>query len=160
MIMTSRSILTLIVASVTLLVVPAQARIFGTDSAPGPAAPEESRPKAGKPVLDRGMTAQTILQLVGKPEEIVPVGPGEAKGEKWIYRRVVETRHVLDSVTQETIPVFLRANPMEGNVMGTATRPLFSLKHITTYQVTALLMVEGKLVVARQWQEQSQSYDN
>ncbi len=160
--MKTRSIFTAAVSSIALLVAAAHAGHTGTGVEPAarPATADESRPKTGKPMLEKGMTAETILQLVGKPAEIAPVAAGEGKAEMWTYRRLIDTKHLLDATTVETIPVFLRATAAEGNVMGTATRPIYNLKHITTYQVTALLMYEGRLVIARQWQERSQSYDN
>ncbi len=154
--MKALSLFGLVASSIAVL---AQAGI-AADNAAGAATAGESRTKDGKPVLDKGMTAETILRLVGKPDEIVPVAVSDGKAEKWIYRRFMGTEHLLDATTEETIPVFLRANLAEGNVMGTATRPIFNLKHVTKFQMTALLMYEGELVVAKQWQEVSQSYDN
>jgi hypothetical protein len=48
---------------------------------------------------------------------------------------------------------------MGENGMGTVISPIYRLKHTTFMQVTALLMVDGQLVTARQWVEQEVSYE-
>jgi len=91
------------------------------DWSPPTRAAEEIPSKPAKPVLEKGMPAETILKLVGKPTEITPLTSSGGKAETWTYRRVVDTQHLLDATTVETIPVFVRASATEGNVMGTAT---------------------------------------
>lgn len=149
-----------LIVSIAAVLLGSAGALAGVESPVRADSANDSRAKTGKPALEKGMTAETILQLIGKPQEIAPRASPEGKAETWTYRRILETKHLLVASAVETIPVFLRASPTEGNVMGTATRPIYNFKHITTYQVTALLMFDGKLVVAKQWREQEQSYDN
>lgn len=122
-------------------------------------APVASHVKAAKPVLEKGMAAETIVRLIGKPQEVAPLSPAESKAEKWTYRRRVSERTTQEAATTHTIPAYLGFTS-GGPSIGTTEILDFRLKHTTTSQVTSLLLIDGKLVLAKQWQEQSQSYDN
>jgi len=122
-------------------------------------APVASQGKAAKPGLEKGMSAETIVRLIGKPQEITPLTLSESKAEKWIYRRRLSERTVQEAATTHTIPAYLGFSA-SGPSIGTSVELDFRLKHITTYQVTSLLMIDGKLFLAKQWQEQSQSFDS
>ncbi len=110
-------------------------------------------------MLDKGMSAETIIQLIGRPLEIAPLVHDEVVAEKWTYRRLVDERTVQEAATDYTIPAFIGFSA-SGPEIGTATQLGFHLKHVKTYQVTSLLMVDGKLVLAKQWREENQTYVN
>lgn len=114
----------------------------------------------GKPVLELGMDGATVIQLYGRPAEIQPMKNTDGKAEKWIYRRKAReyTTQTASGVTM--IPAFI-GNTGTGSPMIADTPILdFKVKFVTVYQVTALLMVEGKLTVGKQWLEQEEKFTN
>jgi hypothetical protein len=123
------------------------------NAAEPPAAPpaeKKAKEKKEKKPLAKGMTAEEVMQIVGKPAEVKAVESPEGNGEMWLYRRVAkrDTTQVATSVID--VPVF---SPMSPNLEGTMKEVVYSTQNVTYYQVTALLMVEGKLVYAKQWVE-------
>lgn len=116
--------------------------------------------KAGapaKPVLDKGMTAEQVRRAIGAPLAIKPMeAPAGSKAETWIYRRQIGTTMRQAAVTMKTQPMYI--GPGFQNTV--EDRPVmdYQLEQITTYQVTALLMVDDHLVLARQWKETQRSY--
>ena len=62
-----------------------------------------------------------------------------------------------NDATVTMLPVF--AGPMGGSEWGMTTAPSlnYHIEHVKIYQVTSLLLFEGKLVVAKQWQEHESS---
>ncbi len=126
-------------------------------TAPSPLpAVENSTVKSDRPVLKPGMSAEEVRRLVGTPEAILPMEAPEGKAETWNYRRVLnqQTRQVATTTTN--IPAF-NGLPRD---MGTEVQLSYRLERTTVYQVSSLLMFDGKLVVAKQWQSKSVSYDN
>jgi hypothetical protein len=103
-----------------------------------------------KPVLEKGMPAEVILQLVGKPDEISPLKSGESQAETWIYRRKIGQTVHQTANTQKTIPA-MTGFTASGPTIGQAIVPDYRLKYVRAYQVTALLMVDGRLQLGRQW---------
>ncbi|HEY4302655.1 MAG TPA: hypothetical protein VGM73_17420 [Candidatus Didemnitutus sp.] len=147
-----------LLAGLALAVLPAQALISadqpaGTEAKP--AAP--ARPGAVKRELEKGMTAGQIVALIGKPESIEKMKAGDAKAEKWIYRRDLGHRVEPDATTVVNEETFVGIGG-NSNMIGTRPVMQYSMKQIDTYRVTALLMVNDKLVVAKQWNEQKVSY--
>jgi hypothetical protein len=126
---------------------------------PGSARPAADPAKSPRRMLEKGMPGETIIQLIGRPVEIAPLVHDEVIAEKWTYRRLVDERTVQEAATDYTIPAFIGFTA-SGPEIGTATQLGFHLKHVKTYQVTSLLMVDGKLVVAKQWREENQTYVN
>jgi hypothetical protein len=116
--------------------------------------------KPAKPPIEQGMSAEEVRKLIGEPLEIKPIAPDatEVSGEKWVYRRKLHTETTTEPVRSETLPAYLGPG-MGENGMGTVISPIYRLKHTTFMQVTALLMVDGQLVTARQWVEQEVSYE-
>jgi len=139
-----------------MLVVPA-ATAADAVSNPPPETPAQSKTgpavKNANPPLAKGMTAEQVLQIAGKPAEIKPLSSPEGKAEKWIYRRTVDrlTRPLATGVTH--VPAYKGAALPEGAVPELS----FSVERITIYEVTALLMFDSKLVMAKQWRETSRN---
>jgi hypothetical protein len=131
-----------------LLVFVAMAAGAGADSTPATKA---------KPVLDKGMDAATIIQLVGQPDEITPLKTADGKAETWIYRRKTGQTVVQTANTQTTIPAMVGFQA-SGVLIGRAIVPQYRLKYIRDYQITALLMVDGKLQLGRQWAAQDEQF--
>jgi len=115
------------------------------------------QPAKSKPVLDKGMDAATILQLAGKPDEVRPIKSNETKAETWIYRRKLGQTVFQTANTQAYIPAMVGFNA-GGPVIGQALVPDYRLKYARAYQMTALLMVDGKLHLAKQWVTQEEEF--
>ena len=111
-----------------------------------------------KPALEKGMTAEAILRLAGKPAEILPLQSTEGTAEKWIYRRKVgETIHQTAN-TQVFETRMIGFGGTGGVQLGPVPVPEYRLKHVVGYQVTALLMIDGKLQLGRQWYEREEKF--
>jgi hypothetical protein len=110
-----------------------------------------------KPVLDKGMESALIAQLVGEPDEINPMKSDAGKAETWIYRRKVSQTIQQTANTQAYIPAMVGFDS-GGMIIGQALVPQYRLKYIRAYQVTALLMVDGKLHLGRQWTEEDEQF--
>jgi hypothetical protein len=129
--------------------------VFVTVAAGASAASDQSA--KAKPVLDKGMDATTIIQLVGQPDEVTPLKSGAAKAETWIYRRKTAQTILQTANTQAFIPAMVGFDG-GGMVIGRAVVPQYRLKYIRDYQVTALLLVDGKLQLGRQWATQDEQF--
>lgn len=116
----------------------------------------EAKAKSGKPALAKGMTAEQVLKIAGKPDEIRPIKNAEAKAEAWIYRRVLErtSRETATHVMER--PAFLGPGP---SGEGVAIDPVTRQERLTTYQVTWVLMIEGRMELAKQTREVERSFD-
>jgi len=106
------------------------------------------------------MDAETVRLIAGIPAEIQPVKAPEGVAEKWIYRRMVgqHTRQV--DVGEGAVNCHYESP--EFTDMAFSRRvgiPIRRIEKTTVYQVTALLMYNQKLVVARQWKEATTSYE-
>ncbi len=110
-----------------------------------------------KPVLEKGMPAAMIIQLVGKPHEISPIKSGETNAETWIYRRKIGQTVHQTANTQKTIPA-LTGFTANGPTIGQAIVPDYRLKYVCAYQITALLMVDGRLELGRQWVSRDEQF--
>jgi len=126
---------------------------------PDKAGHDQAATKPQKPTLTKGMTAEEIVKLIGKPVEVKPMKLPEGstgKAEVWIYRREAGTRSVpVPSGTRE-VPGFV--NPALTDAAQHTTEIVYTNKIITIEQVTSLLMFDDKLIVARQYQEQRDRY--
>jgi hypothetical protein len=132
------------------------------DPAPAPqasVAPPAAAPSAGKgalPVLKVGSTADEIVQLVGKPLDVTAKPSPEGKAEVWTYRRVVDQQTDQVASGVNNVQAY---NPVPG-MTGSSPEIQYRLVHYTIYQVTSLLMFNGKLITAKQWLEKVANYDN
>lgn len=113
---------------------------------------------APKPVLEKGMAGSTIVQLVGRPDEVQPLKAPEGKAEKWIYRRKVNQTIIQSANMQAFEPAFVGNDGTGRPMLGTVVVPDYRIKYVALYQVTALLMVDGKLQLGRQWKEQEEKF--
>ncbi len=116
-----------------------------------------AQPAKIKPVLDKGMEATQIVRLVGEPDEINPMKSDAAKAETWIYRRKTSQTIKQTANTQAYIPAMVGFDS-GGMIIGQALVPEYRLKYIRSYQVTALLLVDGKLHLGRQWTEEDEQF--
>lgn len=162
-----RSLLTLTVATVALL---ATAR--GADAPEAKAAPvTEPAPKAepaaknddakGKLVLEKGLEAEIILKGYGKPYEIQPMAAPDkdTKVERWIYRRKVKETTTQTATGQTMVPAYAGYSGGGAANLTEVAVPEYKLIRITIYQVTELLMINGKLQVAKQWMGQEENHN-
>ncbi len=106
------------------------------------------------PVLEKGMPAETILKYLGQPNDVTPMKSSDLSAEKWIYRRKVSEQVIQTANQQKMVSTFGIGSG--GPTMVNAVVPDYHLKLVKTYQVTALLMVDGKLVAGKQWREQEE----
>jgi len=121
-------------------------------------------PAARKFVLDKGVEAAEIHEHYGAPLEIQPIkSPDSAvKAERWIYRRKSSERVVQDqlSSSMESRAIRKPDGTVETVVVSSGDSPSAQRRRLViTYQVTALLLVNGKLESARQWQQQEEKFD-
>lgn len=122
----------------------------------GPEAPA----KAAKRSLHHGMTAEEVIAMIGKPNKVAPMKDGDGKAEIWTYRRQTGTKTM--QVPSRELNEGYSSRPSaatDGHALAYIDRPSMSyaLETTTTYQVTSLLLYEGKLVTAKQWSEQEKS---
>ncbi len=127
-------------------------------------APAAAKPAAKKLVLEKGTAADDILKAYGQPDKIQPLETAapEIKAETWIYRRksgeTVTQEHLADTVETYTFTT----NVTNGNGSAQPVKistPVLKTKRVTSYQVTSLLIVNGRLEVARLRQEKEESYN-
>jgi outer membrane protein assembly factor BamE (lipoprotein component of BamABCDE complex) len=111
--------------------------------------------KGALPVLKVGSTADEIVQLVGKPLDVTPKPSPEGKAEVWTYRRIVDQTTGQVASGMNNVQAY---NPIPGTT-GSAPDLQFKLVHYTIYQVTSLLVFDGKLVTAKQWLEKVADYN-
>jgi hypothetical protein len=126
-----------------------------------PAAPAAgAKPgKPSKPALEKGMTGEQVIKLIGKPTEIqaMPVAEGSTdKAETWIYRRDGGTRTVQVPIGTRQVPGFVGINQELSQQH--RTEVIYGPKTIRIFNVTSLLMFNDKLILARQSQETEERY--
>lgn len=127
-------------------------------ASPAPAdAPGKQDAKSAKPAIQKGMTAAEIEKIIGKPNEIKPIEVGDTKGESWIYRRVAKRTMTQTAATLSMVPTYGGLG-LQGDAIVDVPEPEQRLEHVTIYQMTALLMVDGKLVASKQWLEKERHF--
>jgi len=158
-----KRILSLTIA--TLLALPALAATAPETPAKtdAPDAEQSATPgKKAKRALEKGMPAEEVIRLIGKPAEIKPMETTEGKAETWIYRRELghQTRQVVTGMRQ--VPTYVGPGMGDGadaqSGMSMRGEPIYQMETTTTYQVTSLLMFDGKLELARQTSERTRNY--
>ncbi|HEY4247146.1 MAG TPA: hypothetical protein VGM64_09835 [Lacunisphaera sp.] len=115
-----------------------------------------------KPVLEKGMSAERIVELIGKPAEIKPMETNKemaGRAETWIYRRPMKKRTIQVPVGTRDVQVFAGIGQGDANMMKTMKEPVYSNKYVTEFQVTSLLLVDSHLVIARQTREELETFD-
>lgn len=127
----------------------------GAEAAP----PAADSGKPAKPSVQKGMTAEAVVALIGQPLEIKRIVTEAGTGESWIYRRVA--RRVTNPVapTVEKVPMWggPGVNPARGEIIDVDV-PFQRIERVTIYQMTALLFVDGKVVASKQWVEQERDF--
>lgn len=99
--------------------------------------------------LEKGMTAEGIIALIGKPAEVRAMDVPEGKAEVWTYRRLLNEQVRQNAASVTMVPAFKGMNG-DGPIIGDTPELNYHLEHVRDYQVTSLLMFDGKLVVGRQ----------
>jgi len=127
-----------------------------TPPAPGQEAAQLSSAKAP---LEKGMTAAEIVARIGKPADVRPIAAPEGNAEVWTYRRLRHEHVQQVAATVTMAPALTGMNDHGTAAFGTVPDLDFHLEHVRDYQVTALLMFDGKLVMARQWMERERHID-
>jgi hypothetical protein len=121
-------------------------------------APEEGKSAPATkaaPVLEKGMTEAQIIAAIGHPDTVKPMhvpGSDLAKAETWVYRRQVGTRQMQVATGTRDVPTF-NGMGLGNDANGTRPEPVYSTKFVRIYSVTSLLMIDGKLELARQTTE-------
>ncbi len=119
---------------------------------------EAASKKAAKTPLEKGMTAETVRKLIGEPKEIKKLDSPEGKAESWIYRREIGARFMDVAAGTREVPAFVGIGQgMDG--MGKRTEMIITKRRVIIYRVTSLLMFNGQLVLAKQVDEQSDTYE-
>jgi hypothetical protein len=151
--------------------------LFAADAPPAPAKAAKPAPaaekaaaqgetkdakKPGKKPLEKGMTGDEVIALIGKPQQVKPMPKqegAEGKAEVWIYRRPAGEKSIQVVTGTQEVPAF-NGLGQTGNDMasGTRTEMLYGNKTVKMFHVTSLLMMDGKLVLARQTQEQEENF--
>jgi hypothetical protein len=155
---TLRSLPSLLLASASLL---SAAPLFAAapELNPAPASAVAPQARTG-PMLEKGMTEAQIIAAIGHPAETRPMkvpGGDDHKAETWVYRRNLGTRQVQVATGTRSVPAF-KGMGTGNDTTGTTQEIIYTLKHITTYSVTWLLMIDGKLELARQTTEQEERF--
>lgn len=119
-----------------------------------PSLTQNSESNRTPPTLEAGMTAEEVQRAIGKPIEIKPIVTPEGKAETWIYRRQIGKNTTLDS-----IPTSFSSGALPDSLLGTSGPVEYRTKTTLVYQVTSLLMFQGKLVKAKQSVSQVMSFD-
>lgn len=108
-----------------------------------------------RPALAKGMTAEAVIQVVGKPFEVKPMASAAGRAEIWIYRRVARKWTQQTAAGMDSVPMFTGLGQTNDG-MHAVSVPSQKLEQVTIYQVTSLLMFDGRLVEATQRLEKEQ----
>lgn len=118
-------------------------------------AAEAAKPAAKKLVLAKGVPAEAIIEAYGQPVKILPVETPDPtiKAERWLYRRKTG-EHVSQEIMSERTEVYnltrTGASGADAADIIKVSTPIMGNKRITTYQITSLLIVNGRLELATQ----------
>lgn len=129
----------------------------GLPAASNPPETKSSDPaRKSAQALEMGMTAEQVVEVVGRPHQVKPMPNTDGKAEVWTYRRVAGRSVSQVAANTREVPAFVGGNSQElGTRMEIDYRPV----QRTKYQITALLLYEGRLTSAKQWTEVEQDYD-
>ena len=116
--------------------------------------------KPAKPAVQKGMSAETVVSLIGRPREVRPIEAEGIRSESWIYRRVAKRLVNQVAPTTQKVPMWggPGVNPRAGGIIDVDV-PFTRNERITIYQMTALLMVDGKVTASKQWFERESLFD-
>jgi hypothetical protein len=102
--------------------------------------------------LKKGQTATQVKALLGEPASIRPF-PASVAGlgaEEWVYRRVLAESERQVPITTREVPA---VNPITG-LPFTVNEPVYETQAGAVVEVTALLMVEDRLIA---WKSQREA---
>jgi len=124
-------------------------------------APAAAEAPAKKKVIEPGMNGDEIARLFGRPVEIKPMKTDDAaaKAEQWIYRRKLKETTSSSAAAPNAMPTVSLSDANNAAYQIHVPTAQYRIQRITTYQVTALLMVNGRLEAAKQWTERTEDYD-
>lgn len=114
--------------------------------------------KSAKPRVQQGMTADEVVARIGKPVEIKSIVTDAGTGESWIYRRVAKRLMNPVAPTVEKVPMWGGPGLPNGEIIDVNV-PFQRLERVTIYQMTALLLIDGKVTASKQWFEQERLFD-
>ncbi len=122
----------------------------------------ETKPAPRKLVLAKGVAAEAILKAYGQPFKILPVTTPDptVKAERWIYRRKLAENVWQEVVNDRTETYTLsRVGATGADVADTIriSNPIMATKRSVTYQITNLLIVNGRLEMAKQSKVEEES---
>lgn len=120
-----------------------------------PEAPKDAL--AAKTVLKRGTPAEALEKQFGKPQEVKEITTPDGKGVAWVYKRLAKTVTRQVAATLETQPVY--AGLGQAVSIRDVAVPSYRLERTEIYQMTALLLIDGKLVTAKQWVTEQKQFD-
>ena len=104
--------------------------------------------------LVRGMTAEQVTQLLGKPTRVATVPDAAVKSEIWTYRISVKQSTDQVATSMRDVSVF---DPLTNDIK-TIKEPVFQLQYTHTYTTLELLMVDGKLIERKGGREIDRSF--
>lgn len=116
-------------------------------------------PKPARAGIAKGMSAEEVRKTIGEPRRIKHIESAGLEAESWIYRRKLRTETTQEIVSDTRQPAFVGLGMGDENGLGSVSVPVYRLRHTTFYQMTALLMVDGMLMEARQWTETETHYE-
>jgi len=130
-----------------------------TTPAPQTSAVAQSSPTLGVIKLEKGMTADEIRSLLGKPNQTTLMPTKEGMAQLWTYeRRLLRSNRVAASTI--AVPVYKGPGMGDSNNIGTIDVPVDSDEHVVLLQTIKLMLLDGKLV---EWKvsakEESRTYD-
>ncbi len=149
---------TLLLSALIVCVIGCPVAIASSNASSSSAATD--RAKSAKPSVRQGMTADEVVALIGKPMEIKPIVTDAGTGESWIYRRVAKRLMNAVAPTVEKVPMWggPGVNAANGEIIDVDV-PFQRLERVTIYQMTALLLIDGKVTASKQWFEQERLFD-
>lgn len=131
--------------------------LVGSVSAAAPAA-EKPADTAVKKTLQKGMTAEAVIELLGKPLQVKPMNSPEGKAEIWVYRRLANKWTTQTAATTDTVMLYSGLG-LDHDGIRPVTVPSLRTERVRVYQVTSLLMFNGTLIEARQRYEKEREID-
>jgi len=154
------SIVALILSSSALLAgsVSAFADTKPADNAAGLSPDRKAKNPEGWPVLKAGTPAEEIRRLVGRPDVIRPMEAKDGKAEVWVYRRLAKHIARQSATTTENVSAYTGMGDSGGANINVAV-PSFRMEHVMVYQVSSLLMFDGKLVTGTQKVETERHFE-
>ena len=150
--MNPRIVLPVFAAGLALLASAPAAAFNGSTAAAGASA----FPNARKSALLRGMAAAEVREILGSPETVKKMdAPG---AEIWTYRRMTDHTFRFVSTGVQSVPV--AAMPSGVSDLQWIKEPVYAVERRSVYVVIQLLMLDGKLVMAKHQREEEASTDH